>query len=195
MKADYYDSLVGAVDVIDLMQRVDDAVQALGFCDYAYLWPVNAGFETEWLTTLPMELVAYYFEHQLYADDPAVQYAERSTRRGSALEFKRLVARNEGALVRLCRAIDRVLADKYSTLPGLQTFNKRSVAKITPKALQALDLLANNDFTHKQIAERMFVVPGTINDHLNSARQAIGVANSHSAIKYAVINGLIDYEY
>lgn len=255
MTDNYYQSLIGVVDTRDLIQQIDAAVQALGFCDYAFLWPVGTGFETEWLTTLPSDLTKTYFEHQLNMGDPALQYAECSTRpislsslfdpiaelgldipivrtvealyqlyksfgyydfflvpcpsaagegnvllsvamrRGSALEFKRLVARSDERLIQLCRAVDCVLCERSSLLPGLQTFNKQSLVKITPKALQALDLLANNDFKHHQIAEKMCVVPATVNDHLASARQAIGVNNSHAAIKYAVVNGLIEYEY
>ena len=255
MTGDYYPALADAANVSDLIRRIDIAIQALGFSDFAYLWPVSTGIDTQWLTTLPADMVADYFAQQLHAGDPVLQYAERSTkpmcmsslcdpiaelgldipivrtvaavyhlnrafgyndfflvpcrsatgegnvllsvttRRGCGREFKRLVARTESQLAQLCGAIDRVLVEQADTLPGLQTLNQRTLAKITPKALQALDLLANNDFKHQQIADKMCVVLATVNDHLASARQAFGVTNSHAAIKYAVVNGLIDYEY
>lgn len=255
MNVNYYESFGGAVDTTDLIRRIDCAVQALGFCDFVFLWPVNTGFDTQWLTALPIELVVGYFAEELHLNDPALQYAEYSTRpvclsslydpiaqlnidiplvrtvatlyqlnksfgyydfflvpcrtvagegnvllsvtarRRNGREFKRLVARSKGQLVHLCEAIDQVLVEQSSALSGLKTINKRTIAKIQPKALQALDLLANNDFKHQQIAEKMCVAPATVNDHLASARKAIGVSNSHMAIKYAVVNGLIDYEY
>ena len=72
-------ALSSAVDINDLMRRIASTIEKLGFTDYSFIYPVSAGIQAEWFTSLPEELVHCYCVERLYQQDLLLEYAATNT--------------------------------------------------------------------------------------------------------------------
>ncbi len=108
------------------------------------------------------------------------------------IDFHKKVSGSETTLQLLCEAIDYVAIRKFPEyfLSPKEDCN----VKINSRPLQVLNTLANSDMTVKQVASALSISIDTVNQHLITAKKALGTHTNIGAIKKAVLMGLIDYK-
>ena len=70
-----------------------------------------------------------------------------------------------------------------------------TVVDIAPKPLRVLATLANNDLSITDVASKLCISPITAHQHIAAARKALNKQTNIGAIKEAVKQGLISYDY
>ena len=96
------------------------------------------------------------------------------------------------ALRELGQAIHKVVTTKF---PELFEGPNTKIADIAPKPLRVLATLANNDLSISDVASLLCISPITAHQHIAAARKALKRQTNVGAIKEAIRQGLISYDY
>ncbi len=107
----------------------------------------------------------------------------------SSSEIYRKVEKHKTELHLLADAIDFIGTCKFPDY-FLHATESRDI-QIAPKALRVLTLLANEDLTLKQAADRLSISVDIAQRHVAAARKAFGVSTTNRAVYYALSKGLI----
>jgi DNA-binding CsgD family transcriptional regulator len=76
-------------------------------------------------------------------------------------------------------------------IPGLSETD--SPFLLSPRQQEVLALAAQG-LTNRQIALELVIRPGTVNNHLTLAREALGALNTTHAVAIALVRGLIEIQ-
>ena len=92
----------------------------------------------------------------------------------------------------------QAIIDCYKTIHDLRFPAPEPVgeiAHVAPKPLLVLSTLANNDLSIAGCAPLLSISPITAHQHLGAARKALNRKTNVGAIKEAMRQGLIDYDF
>ena len=131
------------------------------------------------------------FYHMPYQDDCTRFLLSVSVRGDCPVDFCSRITDVNYQLGKLSAAIAVAVSHRLTDLlPG-----ERQPPCISPKALLALDILANHDITVEQLAKKLRISTVTANHHLRLARCAMQVKTNYAAIKKALAYGLIRFNH
>ena len=81
-------------------------------------------------------------------------------------------------------------AVEYALRPSPPTPRLKNTAKLSDREVEVLGLVAEG-LTDPEVAERLYLSPRTVNHHLSSIYQKLGVPSRAAAAKEASKRGLI----
>lgn len=113
-----------------------------------------------------------------------------ATRDESAVNFRTRVENCKETLHLLAEAIDYVGTRKFPSFFLCESDNKDII--ITPKPLILLNILAQEDLTLRQTANKLCISIHTADKHISAVKKALGAHTIHGAIYKAIKAGLID---
>lgn len=96
-------------------------------------------------------------------------------------------------LIEIQAVIDCYRAVHNTRFPSSEPVDE--VADIAPKPLRVLATLANNDLSIADVAGLLCISPITAHQHIAAARKALNRKTNIGAIKEAIRQGLISYDY
>lgn len=105
------------------------------------------------------------------------------------IELQRLVNTGNAALTLLARAIDRIGATRF---PGHFFRCKERCGPLNPRPLLLLTLIATENMTIAEAANKMGISLHTANKQMAAAKQALGASTQASAVYLAMKEGLIE---
>ena len=88
------------------------------------------------------------------------------------------------------RAMTPEQAVEYALEPSPATPQRKNTAELSDREVEVLGLVAEG-LTDPQVAERLYLSPRTVGQHLRSIYQKLGVPSRAAAVKEAVGRGLI----
>lgn len=81
------------------------------------------------------------------------------------------------------------LLDKLNTAHAQDTDNRDHHESLTPRELEVLSLVANG-MSSKDISQRLFISPKTVENHRTSIMSKLGLSNAVDMARYAIRHGL-----
>ena len=113
-----------------------------------------------------------------------------ATKDKSVIQFRAHVENCKDALHLLAQAIDYVGTRKFPDFFLCEHECQKIV--ITPKPLVLLNMLAQEDLTLLQTADKLSISIHTADKHISAVKKALGASTIHGAIYKAIKVGLID---
>jgi len=113
-----------------------------------------------------------------------------ATRDKSVIQFRAHVQNCKNTLHQLAQAIDYVGTRKFPDFFLCEHECQKIV--ITPKPLVLLNMLAQEDLTLLQTADKLSISIHTADKHISAVKKALGASTIHGAIYKAIKVGLID---
>ena len=113
-----------------------------------------------------------------------------ATKDKSVAQFRAHVESCKDTLHLLAQAIDYVGTRKFPNFFLCEKESQKII--ITPKPLNLLNILAQNDLTLTQTADKLSISIHTADKHISAVKRALGASTIHGAIYKAIKAGLID---
>lgn len=123
----------------------------------------------------------------------------KSTREGEAAEVVVFAAASESAedfqtRVDNCRPVLNLLAEAIGFIGRNKGYVRTPKPPLRPRQLELLTLLAKNNLTIREAADKLFISIDTANKHMATAKRAMGTKHQANAIYLAIKQGLINLD-
>jgi len=109
------------------------------------------------------------------------------------LEFKKKTKKHHHLFKMLGEQIDFVCSTKFAD--KFLEPNESRIIKINPRPLEVLTLMAKEGLRPREIAQRLSLVEGTVNAHIQAAQRALGADTSAHAVYLAIKHQVIAVDY
>jgi DNA-binding CsgD family transcriptional regulator len=202
-----YKRLPKANSISELKEIIHIEIRNLGFTDYALVW-LDAIDDpaSRQLNSYPSELEAKYLNRMYYKHDYILEQAKISLAPSSSnavhsfLQLAPFATESTEMMNRIFQLHNSYGYYDHHNIPIKSERNAgNTVLSVTigrplPLAFEALNVLANRDYTVAQVADELNITAATAGKHLEAVRRSLGVRTNHKAIKIAIQNELIRYE-